>query len=97
MNGPSISSGDLPPRKKRLLYQAWHRGMKEMDIIMGHFADTHLATLDDADTDEFERLLNEQDRDLLSWILGEIVVPAHVETPFFARIRAFDIARRLGA
>ncbi|HMO31090.1 succinate dehydrogenase assembly factor 2, partial [Enterovirga sp.] len=42
------SVADLDPRRKRALFRAWHRGMREMDIVMGRFADREMATLSEA-------------------------------------------------
>lgn len=58
-------------RLKRLKYRANHRGIKEMDIILGGFADRHLSNLSDNALDDFEALLEEHDRDLLAWFTGE--------------------------
>ena len=58
-------------RIKRLQYRANHRGIKEMDIILGRFAAEELAGLSDEQVDDFERLMEEQDRDLLIWFTGE--------------------------
>lgn len=57
-------------RRKRMRYRAWHRGLKEMDLILGHFADDHLADLSPAALDAFEALLEESDADLYQWICG---------------------------
>ena len=56
---------DLSDRLRRLKFRAWHRGMREMDIILGKFADAHLPTLTEAELGEFERLMEEIDRDVL--------------------------------
>ena len=61
-------SGDI--RRKRMRYRAWHRGLKEMDLILGRFADDHLADLSPAALDAFEALLEESDADLYQWICG---------------------------
>lgn len=55
-------------RRKRLRFRAWHRGMKEMDLILGTFADNHLAQMNGDELDAFERLIEMPDADLLSWI-----------------------------
>lgn len=62
-------------RRKRLIYRANHRGIKEMDIILGRFASAKLADIELEMIDEFERLLNENDRDLLIWFTGEAEFP----------------------
>ncbi|MBP0651503.1 succinate dehydrogenase assembly factor 2, partial [Mycobacterium tuberculosis] len=84
-----LSSGSLDVRRKRMLLRARHRGMKEMDLILGGFADAHLANFDDAELDVFERLLDESDHDILAWIVGDAPVPARADTPLFQRIRVF--------
>jgi succinate dehydrogenase flavin-adding protein (antitoxin of CptAB toxin-antitoxin module) len=53
-------------RIKRLRMRAWHRGIKEMDLILGGWADAHLAALDDTTLDAFEAVLAEADHDLYS-------------------------------
>lgn len=86
MTGTTISSGTLDPRRAKLLFRSWHRGIKEMDIIFGSFADAHLATMHDSDLDEFEMMLETSDRDLLKWFTGEEAVPDVADTPLFQRI-----------
>ncbi len=83
----SLDPETLSPRRKRARFRAWHRGMREMDLILGRFADTHLAQLDDSDLAEFEAILEILDRDLFQWIMGEKPTPAAFDTPLFARIR----------
>ncbi len=63
--------------------------MREMDLIMGRFADAHIATLTDAELDEFERLLDVPDQDLLAWVTGESRRRREYDTPLFRRLRAF--------
>lgn len=62
-------------RLKRLRYRANHRGIKEMDIILGGFANACLDQLEPALLDAFERLMEEHDQDLLKWFTGEEVFP----------------------
>ena len=57
-------------RLKRLRLRSWRRGTKEMDLILGGFADTELAGLDRATLDDYERLLEENDWDLYYWVTG---------------------------
>lgn len=57
-------------RLRRLRMRSWRRGMKEMDLILGYFADRHLAGLGEADLDRYEALLEENDQDLYLWITG---------------------------
>lgn len=89
MTGTSRTSAELDPRRRRTLFRAWHRGIREMDLILGQFADTELAGLREADLDEFERILGEDDNDLFKWICGEQELPERLRTPLFARVAAF--------
>lgn len=89
MSGSTRSSADLDPRRRKILFRAWHRGMRENDLIMGGFADAHIAMLTEAELDAFERLIEVLDRDLLSWITGEAEVPENYDTEVFRRLKAF--------
>ena len=62
-------------RIKRLRMRSWRRGIKEMDLILGAFADAELAGLDDVTLDDYERLLEENDWDLYYWVTGAREVP----------------------
>ena len=72
-------------RLKRLSMRSWRRGTKEMDLILGPFADTHLAGLSEPDLLTYDRLLEENDQDLMAWILGQSAPPDWV-APLLARI-----------
>lgn len=73
-------------RLKRLKMRSWRRGMKEMDLILGPFADTALADLSDGDLDAYERLLDENDQDLYLWVTGARPGPL-VHVPMLGTIR----------
>lgn len=60
----------LDTRLKRLHYRSWHRGCKETDLVLGHFADNGLASLDPQAIDIYEQLLDEHDADIWAWITG---------------------------
>jgi antitoxin CptB len=89
MSGSTRSSEGLDPRRRKILFRAWHRGMRETDLIMGRFADSAIGTLSEAELDEFERLIEVLDRDLLSWITGEAQVPENYDSDVFRRLKAF--------
>lgn len=79
----------LDVRRRRIAFRAWHRGTREMDLIMGRFADAHLAGLGDSDLDAFEALLEWPDPDLYKWVSGEALPPAEADHPFLSRLRSF--------
>lgn len=87
MTGMTISSAGLDPRRKKALYRAWHRGTREMDLILGGFAEQAIGELDDSEVKLFETLLDQQDADLQNWIIGEAPIPPFLNTPLFAKLR----------
>ena len=89
MTGTTRSSEGLDIRRRKVLFRSWHRGMREMDLIMGHFADAAVADWTADELFEFERLLELPDRELLAWIVGETSVAADYDTPMYRRLRDF--------
>ncbi|THV25165.1 succinate dehydrogenase assembly factor 2 [Peteryoungia ipomoeae] len=88
MTGLVRSSVDLDPRRRRILFRCWHRGIREMDLMLGQFCEAEIADLSEADLDELERIMAEEDNDLVRYITGAEPVPAHLQTPLFERIAA---------
>jgi antitoxin CptB len=72
-------------RLKRLKIRAWRRGIKEMDLILGGYADANLAQLSDQDLDAFDALLKENDQDLYQWVSGQAPAP-DVHAPLIAKL-----------
>ena len=62
-------------RIKRMRMRSWRRGMKEMDIVMGGYADARLESMSNAQLDAWDALLDENDQDLLAWITGQQETP----------------------
>ena len=62
-------------RLKRLRLRSWRRGTKEMDLILGPFADANVAAMSPADLDLYEELLRESDQDLYVWATGRASPP----------------------
>ena len=90
----SGSNGEAVIRRKRLKFRAWHRGMKEVDLVLGPFADAHAATLSDEDLDSFEDLLSVPDSDLYNWLCEREHPPARFRTKLYEHILRFS--RRAG-
>jgi antitoxin CptB len=90
MTGSTRSSDGLDARRRRMLFRSWHRGIKEMDLIMGRFSDAHIAELSDRELDDYEALMELRDQEVLSWIDGTAVVPAAHYTPLYRRLRDFN-------
>ena len=66
-------------RLKRLRMRSWRRGTKEMDLVLGPFADVHLAAMGEAELALYDRLLDENDQDLLPMVLGQVPAPAGMQ------------------
>jgi antitoxin CptB len=79
----------LDRRRKKLRFRAWRRGFREIDLILGGFADRKLEALDVAGVEAFEALLNANDQDVYEWITGTASAPPEHDTPTLALIRAF--------
>ena len=65
-----IDPAPLDDRRKRMRIRAWRRGIKEMDLILGGYADERLAGLNDEQASVFEAVLGEDDHDLFAWVTG---------------------------
>ena len=79
-------------RLKRMAMRSWRRGMKEMDLVLGPFSDANLAGLSVADLATYDLLLEENDQDLMAWILGQALAPLHL-APLLIRIADFARGR----
>lgn len=92
MTEPLVSSAGLDIRRKRLLFRARHRGMHELDVILGRFAAARLRGLDAVEVEAFERLLAMPEPDLYACLVGTAPPPAGAEAALVAAIVAFAAA-----
>jgi antitoxin CptB len=81
----------LAVRRKRLRFRSWHRGMKEVDLILGRFADQYLAQFDAGQLDRFEALLEAPDGSIYSWYAGSSEPPEEFRTDIWALLRSFSV------
>ena len=93
MTGIGRSSEGLDVRRRKILFRAWHRGLREVDLILGRFADENVEQLTEADLSEFENLMNVPDGELLAWLTGEAEVPEAHDGPLFRRLHAFKASQ----
>ena len=89
MTGTTRSSGGLDDRRKRLLFRCWHRGTREMDLILGRFADTTIASLTDDEVTELEQLIELPDPDLYAALTGDAPLASPYAGSMFNRIKSF--------
>src|SRR5690606_15540728 len=75
MTGTTRTSDGLEPRRRRILFRAWHRGMREADLLLGTFADAYIGSFGEEDLDDFEALLEAPDGDILAWLTGRGPAP----------------------
>ena len=72
---------DLEFRRRRALWRAGHRGMKELDLVLGAYARAHVHGMDGDALAHFESILAEADTDLFDWVMGTAPVPAQYRGP----------------
>ncbi len=83
-------------RRRRLLFRSWHRGTQESDLILGRFADAHLADLDSAQLERFQALLDCSDADLFGWIIEGLAPPRQHDHDVMRLLREFCAVRQRG-
>jgi antitoxin CptB len=93
MTGSTRSSDGLDDRRKRLLFRCWHRGTREMDLILGRFADAEIAALTDAELAQLEHLIEVPDPDLYAALSSDAALAPEYRTPLFDRIKSFPAER----
>ncbi|ATY31653.1 FAD assembly factor SdhE [Sphingomonas psychrotolerans] len=81
---------DREHRLKRLRFRAWHRGVKEADLLIGGFFDAHSEGWDDAEIELFEALLEEQDVDIMAWAMGTADVPQHYDGTIMRALKTLN-------
>ena len=78
MTGTTRTTDSLNPRQRRALFRAWHRGRREMDLLLGPFADACVDSLTGEQMDQFEALMDVGDDELYAWLSGNApVAPEH--------------------
>jgi antitoxin CptB len=92
MTGSTRSSGGLDDRRKRLLFRCWHRGTREMDLILGRFADAEIADLADDELGQFEHLIELPDPDLYAALTGDAVLAPEYRSDLFDRIKSRSVS-----
>ena len=81
---------NITDRRRRLIFRAWHRGIKELDLIFGNYLDKHIDEMDHDDCAWFEALFEENDHDILAWIMNNKPTPEAFDTPIMDAIKKLD-------
>jgi len=94
MTGTILSSAELDPRRRKVLFRAWHRGTREMDLLLGAFADERLRSMTAAELDAFEALMETPDDLLYGVLTGRLEADAVADGRILAELVAFHRAGR---
>ena len=81
------------PELKRLHWRAHHRGTREADMLVGGFFDAHHASWNAAERALFERMLEEQDVDIMAWAHGTAAAPAHYPSSMIEALKTLNYIR----
>ena len=87
-------SDDAPAAqyRRRLRYRSWHRGTREVDLMLGRFADAHLEGMTSDQLDRFAELLTRPDPDIYDGVAGRAPVPPEHDTDIMALLKRFNRA-----
>ena len=75
-------------RRRRLKFRSWHRGTREMDLLLGSFADAHLEGFAPDELSQYEAIMEESDPDLYNWITGAEAVPKDKDSDVMRKLCA---------
>lgn len=78
-------------KRRRLAFRSWHRGTRELDLIMGTFADKELQHMREDELDMYDRILTHPDPDLYNWITGVETVPANFRDGVMEKLIAHQV------
>ena len=84
---------DRDARLKRLKFRAWHRGIREADMLVGGYFDRWHDRWGADEMAWFEALLEEQDVDIIAWATGTADVPEHLQGEMMNRLLDTDYIR----
>lgn len=82
----------IEERRRMLIFRSWHRGTREMDLLMGAFADAHVPNMDAAALDAYEKLLTCQDPDLYDWKCKRTAPPAEEQSAVLDLFLNYELA-----
>lgn len=86
----------MDERKRKLTFRAWRRGFREMDMLMGGFADQSIESFDESQLDEFEALLSVPDWEVYAWLIGQKNVPPENDGPVLRALMEYKFTAQGG-
>ena len=78
---------NIENQRKRLIYRSGHRGTREMDLLLGSFADKYAPGFSAGELDMYAALLENNDPDLYNWIIGVETLPANITNDVFEKLK----------
>jgi antitoxin CptB len=86
------SHDDNHHRRQRLRFRSWHRGTREVDLILGRFADRYLAEFTDEQLDRYARLLEKSDPEIFDWVTGRKSIPVNLDNDVMKLLKDFKFS-----
>ena len=83
-----VQNESLENKRKRLIFRSEHRGTKEMDLLMGSFAQQYVADFTEVELNWYDEVMNNNDPNLYNWIIGEGVAPPEIGGALFDKLKA---------
>lgn len=81
-------------KRKQLIFRSWHRGTREMDLIMGSFADKYVLDFTPEELEVYDAVLEIPDPDLYDWVSGRKKPPANQLNPVLEKFIAHDFSAK---
>ncbi len=78
-------------KRKKLKFRSWHRGTREIDLILGKFADAHVFDFSEDELNQYEEILINNDPDLYNWITGKDPVPSDYSSDVMQKLIDFNL------
>ena len=78
-------NAELSALQKKLIFRSWHRGTREMDLLLGSFADQHVPLMSESELEVFQTFLEISDPELYSWYTGAQSIPENEANPFIEK------------
>jgi antitoxin CptB len=84
-----MSEDNISIKRKQLIFRSWHRGTREIDLMLGKFADAHLPVFNAQQLELYDRFLNNSDPDIFNWITGQEPLPPAEDNDVVALLLKF--------
>ncbi|GAB5389805.1 MAG: succinate dehydrogenase assembly factor 2 [Alphaproteobacteria bacterium] len=74
-----MTASEIEKLRKQLMFRAWHRGTREMDFLMGTFAQRYINDFTPDQLIKFKAMIEVSDPELYNWRTGAEPVPADMQ------------------